>query len=429
MRFWLLIAGLCWCSSSLAVTPTSDPIARSAESIRDELVKTRRDFHQHPELSNREERTAGVVAERLRALGLTVRTNIARHGVIGILKGGKPGPVVAWRADMDALPIQESYESDYRSQNAGVMHACGHDAHTAIGLGIATILSRMQKDLAGTVVFVFQPAEEGAPAGEKGGAALMLEEGALDDPKPGAIFGLHVWPLLPAGKIGWHSGPALAASDRFVATVHGKKVHASTPQFGVDAVLAAAQAVIAIQNIRSRRTDTLQPLVITVGSIHGGNRFNIIADEVLLEGTVRTLDSELQDRIPGMMQEVLTHATATVGATADLSYEKLVPATVNNPELTQATLPSLRRAVGADNLVESPPIMGAEDFSYFAQKIPGFYFLLGVSNQSRGITAMTHTPTFDLDEESLVVGVRAGAAVLLDWLAAPSSGHLYSAPR
>src|SRR5436853_6457692 len=267
-------------------------IAQAAEAMRARLIEQRRDFHMHPELSNREERTARIVAERLRALGLEVKTNVGKHGVVALLKGAKPGPVVAVRADMDALPIQETIDVPYKSQTPGVKHACGHDAHTTIELGVAEILSKMRPEISGTIKFIFQPSEEGAPAGEEGGASLMIKEGALENPRPTAIFGLHVMPVVEVGQIAYNSGPAMASSDHFVITIHGKKVHGAYPHDGIDAVVVAAECVTSLQTIRSRRIDTTEPLVITVGIIQGGNRFNIVADEVKLEGTVRTLTAD-----------------------------------------------------------------------------------------------------------------------------------------
>ncbi|HYY55984.1 MAG TPA: amidohydrolase, partial [Pyrinomonadaceae bacterium] len=278
-------------ADALASSTREQQIAQAAEALRSQMISQRRDFHMHPELSNREERTSRVVAERLRALGLTdVKTGVGRYGVTALLVGGKPGPVVAVRADMDALPIQEVNDVPYKSQTPGVKHACGHDVHTTVELGVAEVLSRMKEDVRGTVKFIFQPAEEGAPAGEEGGAKLMLKEGAFENPRPQAIFGLHTEPNLQAGQIGYHSGPAMASSDTFYITVRGKSSHGAQPQMGVDSVVVAAQCVLALQNIRSRRIDPLEPLVITVGTIHGGERFNVIAGEVKMTGTMRTFN-------------------------------------------------------------------------------------------------------------------------------------------
>src|ERR1043165_8270276 len=280
-----------------ALSARAAEIARAAEALRPRLIETRRDFHQHPELSNREERTARVVAERLRALGLDeVRTNVAGHGVVALLKGSRPGPVVALRADLDALPINETLDVPYKSLVPGVKHACGHDAHTTIELGVAEILSKMRGQIHGAVKFLFQPAEEGPPAGEEGGASLMIKEGALDNPRPAVIFGLHTMPSIEAGQVAYHSGPAMASSDRILITIHGKKSHGAQPQMGVDAIVVAAECITALQTIHSRRIDPLEPLVLTIGTIKGGDRNNIIAGEVEMTGTMRTFNEEVRKR-------------------------------------------------------------------------------------------------------------------------------------
>jgi amidohydrolase len=392
-------------------------IAASAESLRAKLIEQRRDLHMHPELSNREDRTSRVVAERLKALGLEeIKTGVGKHGVTALLKGAKPGPVVAVRADMDALPIQENIDVPYKSQNPGVKHACGHDVHTAIELGVAEVLSKMRDQIAGTIKFIFQPAEEGPPPGEEGGALLMIKEGALENPRPQAIFGLHVMPNIEVGQIGYNSGPAMASSDRFEVTIRGKKVHGAYPHDGVDAVVVAAECVTALQSIRSRRINTMEPLVITIGSIHGGNRFNIIADEVKLEGTMRTLNEEVRSGAQAMMRETLAGVTAAYGAKFELVFDKPNPVTYNDPKLVEETLPTMKRVIGESNLFTPRPQMGAEDFSYFQKIVPGFFYFLGVGNKAKGITAMIHTPEFDVDEESLVIGVKVMSSVLVDYL-------------
>jgi amidohydrolase len=392
-------------------------IARAAEEMRARLVEQRRDFHMHPELSNREERTSRVVAERLRAIGLTdVKTGVGKYGVTALLVGGKPGPVVAVRADMDALPITEVNDVPYKSQNVGVKHACGHDVHTTVELGVAEVLSKMREDVRGTVKFIFQPAEEGAPAGEEGGAKLMIKEGALDNPRPAAIFGLHTEPNIQAGQIGYHSGPAMASSDTFAITIKGKSSHGAQPQLGVDAVVVASQAVLALQNIRSRRIDPLEPLVITVGTINGGTRFNVVAGEVKMTGTMRTFNEAVRERSIALMRETLQSVTAAYGATFELEMQDSNFVTYNEPSLVEETLPTIRRVVGAENAVTLKPFMPAEDFSSYQKVVPGFYYFLGVGNRARGITAGWHTPDFDVDEESLVVGVKVMSNVLLDYL-------------
>jgi amidohydrolase len=371
----------------------------------------------YPELSNREERTSRVVAEKLRALGLEdVRTGVGKYGVIALLKGARPGPVVAVRADMDALPIQENIDAPYKSRNPGVKHACGHDAHTAIQLGVAEVLSKMRDQIRGTIKFIFQPAEEGAPPGEEGGAQLMVKEGALDNPRPQAIFGLHVFPNIEVGQVAYNSGPALASSDRFVITIKGRKVHAAYPHDGIDAVVVAAECVTALQTIRSRRINTQEPIVITVGIIQGGNRFNIIADEVKLEGTVRTLSEEVRRNVQALMRQTLAGITSAYGATYEMQYEEGAAVTYNDPKLVEEAVPTLKRVVGEANVHSPKPQMGAEDFSYFQRVVPGFFYFLGVGNKAKGISAMNHTPEFDIDEDSLVVGVKVMANVLLDYL-------------
>jgi len=392
-------------------------IARAAEGLRQKMIEQRRDFHMNPELSNREERTAKVVAERLRALGLDeVKTGVGKHGVVALLKGKLPGGVVAVRADMDALPIQETIDVSYKSKNPGVKHACGHDLHMTIELGVAEVLSKMRDRIRGTVKFIFQPAEEGPPAGERGGAPLMIAEGCLENPRPSAIFGLHVMPNIEVGQIGVNSGPTMASSDRFSITVRGKKVHGAYPHDGIDAVVVAAECVAALQTIRSRRVNTQEPLVITLGSIHGGNRFNIIADEVKLEGTMRTLNEEVRAKAMEMMKQTLAGVTSAYGAGYELEFGSNNAVTYNNPALVEATLPTMKRILGEKNVTTPLPQMGAEDFSSYQKVIPGFFYFLGVGNKSKGITAMIHTPEFDADEQSLVIGVKLMSNVLLDYL-------------
>ncbi len=404
-------------STSPAADSREEEIARAAEGLRAKLVEQRRDFHMYPELSNREERTSRVIAEKLRALGLDeVRTGVGKYGVVALLKGKLPGGVVAVRADMDALPIQETINPPYKSRNDGVKHACGHDAHMTIQLGVAELLSKMRDRVRGSIKFIFQPAEEGAPLGERGGAQFMIEEGALENPRPSAIFGLHVMPNIEAGQIGYNSGPAMASSDRFSITIRGKKVHGAYPHDGVDAVVVAAECVTALQSIRSRRINTQEPMVITLGSIHGGNRFNIIADEVKLEGTMRTLSEVVRTKAIEMMKQTLAGVTSAYGASYEMEFGANNPVTYNDPALVEATLPVMRKIIGEKNVTSPKPQMGAEDFSRYQKVIPGFFYFLGVGNREKGVTAMIHTPEFDIDEESLVVGVKLMSNVLLDYL-------------
>jgi amidohydrolase len=400
-------------------------VSQAATSLREKLVTLRRDFHMYPELSNREERTSRVVAEHLKRLGLEVKTGVAKHGVVALLKGNLPGPVVAYRADMDALPIDETMNVPYKSKNAGVKHACGHDAHTTVGLGVAELLSGMRDQIRGTIKFLFQPAEEGPPAGEEGGAPLMINEGALENPRPQAIFGLHCDARTDVGKIAYHIGPAMASADTLQITIRGKKVHGAYPHEGVDAVVVASHAVIALQAIRSRRIDTFQPLVLTLGSIHGGNRFNIITDEVKLEGTLRTHDEKVRKQVIEMMHQTLKGVTESFGGGYELNVIEGAAVTYNDPTLVEETLPTMRRVLGEENLTTPKPHMGAEDFSYYARQVPGFFFFLGVRNEAKGINGMIHTPEFDIDEDSLPVGVKVAASALLDYLDrhAPSTGR------
>ncbi len=392
-------------------------IDRAANAMSDRLVAQRRDLHQHPELSNREERTARVVVERLRALGFEdIRTNVAGHGVVAMLRGKLPGAVVAVRADMDALPITETNDVPYKSLVPGVKHACGHDAHTAIELGVAELLAGMRDRMRGSVKFIFQPAEEAPPAGEEGGAALMVKEGVLENPRPSAIFALHVSPELEAGIIGYRAGGAQAAGDSFDIVIHGKMGHTAFPQRGIDAIVVAAECVSALQTIKSRRIDSLEPIILTIGTIHGGNRRNVMTDEVKMEGTVRTLNEETRGQVEKLMRETLAGVSSVYGATYEMKYEHGAMGVFNDPKLVAGALPSMRRAAGDTQVIEVPPRMGADDFSCYQQVIPAFLFRLGSANKARGIAADVHTPGFDIDERCLVLGVKTMANILLDYL-------------
>ena len=392
-------------------------VAQAAAALQPKLVEIRRDLHMHPELSNREERTGRVVAEQLRNIGFTdIRTGIARTGVVAVLQGARPGPVVAVRADIDALPITETIDVPYKSRNQGVKHACGHDVHTAVGLGVAELLFRMREQLAGTVKFIFQPAEEGPPAGEEGGAPLMIKEGVLQDPAPQAIFALHVMPQYEVGSVAVTSGPAMASSDRMKITIRGRGVHAAYPHQGIDPIVVAAEAISALQTIRSRRVNTLDPAVVSIGMIKGGTRHNIIPDEVVLEGTIRTLDPEVKKQVHSEIRRVLEGVTAAFGANFDLEIVQGTLVTYNDPALSEQVAASLRRVLGNEKVLPRPPQMGAEDFSYFHQTIPGHYYFLGVGNPGKNITHMIHTAKFDVDEDSIAVGVRTMSSIVLDYL-------------
>ena len=356
--------------------------------------------------------------ERLRALGLEVRHPVAKTGVVGILRGGRPGPVVGVRADLDALPIQERNDVPYRSLNDGVKHACGHDAHTTIVLGAAEVLAKMKDRLPGTVVFVFQPAEEGPPEGEEGGAPLMVKQGVLDDPKIGAMYGLHMDPMLPVGEVGWSIGPIFASADTFAIEVAGRKTHGAYPHTGLDPIPVAAEIVQALQLVVSRQIDARNPKVLTIGSIQGGNRHNIIADGVTMRGTMRTLDPEVRQQMKDGIARTVAGVADAHGTTATLRFIGAgVPPTRNDAALTRASVPSLQRVYGPEKTREVAPQMGAEDFAEFAERVPALYVKMGVANAARGITAMVHTEDFDIDEAVLPLGVRAVATLVFDHLA------------
>lgn len=400
-------------------------IEQEIEKNRAEIIKIRRFIHMNPELSNREYETAKLVASKLSSLGLEVKTEVAKTGVVGLLRGAQPGPTVAIRADMDALPIQEQNNFPYRSLNPGVMHACGHDMHTSIALGAAMVLSSLKDRLKGNIKFIFQPAEEGAPPGEEGGAALMIKEGVLENPAVRAIFALHVWPDLEVGKIGYNSGYFMASSDNFTITIKGKSAHGARPQDGVDAIVVAAEVVTGLQALFKRAIDPSEPLVVTIGKIQGGSRFNIIADRVVMEGTVRTIEEKTRSKVPQMMENLLKGLTQAYGASYSLEYENLVPPLYNHPEFVQVVLPGLVSAVGEQNLVQVKPQMVAEDFAFFGEKIPAFMFLLGVKTPGQP-SAPLHSPNFNPDEKAIPVGIRAMCHLVLNALEQQAS--LKSAP-
>jgi amidohydrolase len=410
--------------AAAASTPDAE-IKAAAERLTPALVEVRRDIHRHPELGNREVRTGALVAERLRALGLEVRHPVAKTGVVGVLRGGRPGPVVAVRADLDALPIQERNDVPYKSTVPGVKHACGHDAHTAIVLGAAEVLAGLRDRLPGTVLFLFQPAEEGPPEGEEGGAPLVMKEGALSGVQ--AIYGLHMDPGLPVGEVGWSIGPIFASSDTFVLEVEGRKTHGAYPHTGIDPIPVAAEMVQALQLIASRQIDAQSPKVITIGSIQGGNRHNIIADKVTLHGTVRTLEAEVRREIKDRMARAVKGVAEAHGTTAALRFvDEGNPPTVNHAALTRASLPGLERVYGPARTREVRPQMGAEDFALYAEAMPALYVKMGVRNEARGITAMIHTEDFDIDEAVIPLGVRAMSTLAWEFLArsaAPRQGR------
>ena len=396
------------------------PMARvtqlTAKALPD-VVAARRHLHQHPELSNREERTGEYIAAYLRKLGLDeVRTGVAGHGVVGVLKGGKPGGVVALRADTDALPVTEDTGLAYASANPGVMHACGHDSHMASVLGAAQVLSQMRDAIHGTVLLLFQPAEEGPPPGEEGGAPLVLSSGALSNPRPQAVFGLHAFPDVPTGSLGWRAGGMMAAVERVKVVVKGKQAHAAYPWKAVDPVVAAAHVIVAAQTVVSRVTDARDSAVVSLGVVRGGQRWNIIPGEVTIEGTIRTLDPDVRDSVLEAFSRVVTGTAMAHGADADIEIESLTPVTWNDPELTRRMLPTLARATGSEaKLVEVRPSMGGEDFAFYAAEIPSLFFRLGMAPGGEEAPAL-HTPDFRVDEGALPVGVRALSLLALDFL-------------
>ncbi len=406
-------------AASLQAQSLDSIIAKEVAAMEQKLIETRRELHMHPELSNQESLTGKFIADRLRALGFDeVKTNVAGHGVIGVIQGGKPGPVVAWRADIDALPIDESaFDVPYRSTNKGVKHACGHDAHMTVALGVAEVFSRIRKDLPGTVKFIFQPAEEGVSNAEFFGAALMIKEGAMQNPRPKAIFAFHVSPMIEAGKIGYASGPFLASVDSVNISVKGKKAHGAFPQEGTDALVTAAQCVNMLQTIHSRRISTMDPSVLTMGTISGGDRSNVVAESVKMEGTLRTFSEATRESYRTYVKQTLQGCTGISGATYELEWlQPSYPVTTNPAGLLEATLPSIRRIVGIEGATRMAPQMGGEDFSLFQKEVPGVMFWLGVGNEARGIRSGLHTADFDIDEVALLVGVKTAAAILLDYL-------------
>lgn len=406
-----------------------DPVEALAAPVDAKVLAWRRDFHQHPELGNREFRTAKIVAEHLKSLGLEVRTDIAHTGVVGILRGGRPGPRIALRADMDALPVKEQVDlpfasketTEYNGEKVGVMHACGHDTHTAILMGVAQALASKKATLAGEVMFIFQPAEEGAPAGETGGAQQMLVEGLFKAFKPSAVLGLHVTSSLNAGQIGYRSGPAMAAVDDFRMVVTGRQTHGARPWGGVDPIVASAEIISSTQTIVSRRLAiTHQPAVITFGAIRGGNRSNIIPEQVEMLGTIRTFDPAMRATIFEQLRLVATKVAEAHGATADVKAPAThsYPVTVNDPALTAQVLPSLQRAAGKANVVSMDANTGAEDFAFYAQEVPGLFFFVGATSKGQDAdkAPSNHSQRFFVDESALPLGTRTMLQAVLDLL-------------
>ena len=407
---------------------TGEAIDREAKAIEPKLIAWRRDIHQNPELGNREFRTAALVAEHLKKLGYEVREKVGHTGVVAVLKGGKPGPVVALRADMDALPVTEEVDlpfaskvrTNWRGKDTGVMHACGHDAHTAILMAAAEVFAKMRSDLPGTVKLIFQPAEEGPPPGEEGGARLMIQQGVLQDPAPEVIFGLHVAAPGRTGAVYYRPGASMAGSDSFRITVKGKGSHGARPWAGVDPIVIAAQIILGLQTIQSRQVDvTAEPSVLTIGMIQAGTRHNIIPDKAEMDGTLRTFNIEMRDFIKRRVTETSEAIAKSGGGEAMVTWasEGYIPL-INDVALTQRMVPTLQRVAGKENVIEAPRRTGAEDFSFYAQKIPGFFFHVGITPPNTPVTlvATNHSPRFQIDEDGLLHGLRYMLHLTFDYM-------------
>ncbi len=405
----------------------SEEIDAGARAVEARVIEWRRDVHQHPELSNREFRTSKLIAEHLRGLGIAVQTEVAHTGVVGLLKGAKPGPVIALRADMDGLPVVERVDlpfaskvrSTYNGQDVGVMHACGHDTHVAILMGTAQVLAGLREEIAGTVKFIFQPAEEGAPKGEDGGAGMMIREGVLKNPEVDAVFGLHITQGWETGHVAFRPMGMMASAQRFDVTVTGRQTHAAQPWAGIDPIVVGAQIVLGLQTIVSRQTDiTVAPAVITVGTFQGGVRNNIVPDSVQMSGTIRTFDPDVREEIHKRIRRTVTKIAESAGATAEVDISPGVPVTFNDPGLTDRMRGTLERVIGSDRISQAPLITGAEDFSFYQEEVPGFFFFLGgrPPEVPRSEAIPNHSPLFYVDEAALVTGVRAMAHLAVDYL-------------
>lgn len=421
-----LVVGIVACSTFSAHANIN--IDKEVKSVENKVIEWRRDIHKHPELSNRETRTAAIVAKHLKSLGMQVETDIAHTGVVGFLKGAKPGPTVMLRADMDALPVTEKADVPFKStivtkymgEDVGVMHACGHDTHVAMLMGTAEVLAAVKNELRGNIMFVFQPAEEGAPEGEEGGAELMLKQGIFKKYKPEVAFGLHVMSSLNSGQIGYRSGPIMASADTFDITVNGKQTHGSAPWNGVDPISAAAQIVTGVNHIVSRQIDiTKEPAIVSFGKIDGGVRDNIIPDSVNMIGTIRNFDMNNRDQIFSNIKTTATHIAMASGAKADVKINKGYPVTINNPALTAQMLPTLKNVAGKDNVLEVPKLTASEDFSFYAQEVPSLFFFLGGTpvGQDASKAPYNHSPYFSVDEASFKVGTKALSQLAIDYLA------------
>ena len=411
--------------SVLAIEP-SEEINAATQRILPQVIEWRRHLHQYPELGNREFKTADYIEKHLRRLGLEVRTKVAKTGVVGILRGGQPGATLGLRADMDGLPVTERVnlpfaskeKGEYNGQQVGVMHACGHDSHVAMLLGTAEVLSSMKAKMPGTVVFIFQPAEEGPPAGEEGGAALMVKEGVMDNPKIDAILGIHIDALAEIGTIHYKAGSFMAASDWFTIKVKGKQTHGSTPWTGVDPIAVAGQIINGLQMIVSRQSElTKAPVVITIGRINGGVRENIIPEEITMSGTIRTLDEQMQKMVHEKIRITAQKIAESMGASAEVSIDTKTPMTYNTPELVHKMVPSLVRAAGKENVIERDWTTNAEDFSFYRAKAPAFFFRVGGMPKGKNPreTADHHTPDFYIDDSRLDVGIKAFSNMVFDY--------------
>jgi amidohydrolase len=430
MKFFVFAAMLV----PLALSAQSDAEIKAAvDKIAPRMIEIREDIHRNPELGNQETRTAGIITAELKRLGLEVRTGVATTGVIGILRGARPGPVIALRADMDALPVTEQSDlpfksmvrTNYLGRDVGVSHACGHDTHVASQLGVANVLAGMKSKLAGTVVFIFQPAEEGLPAGEKGGAKEMVAEGALENPRPDLILAFHangepkeggIYSRL--GRVGYTPGATMAAATKFTARIIGRQAHGATPHLGVDAIVTASQVILALQTVRSRSLSPFTPSVVTVGVVRAGDRNNIVAGEAYLEGTIRSFSDAAQDSIETRMREIFDGITKSAGATFELEFDRSHPVTYNDTTLTARMVPVMKRVLGAENVDLREPKTGAEDFSYFAQKVPGLMVFVGAVPEGKS-SGGHHTPTFYADNGVVPVAMRLMTAMVLEGLKTP----------
>lgn len=430
ISFCALLIGLSISAQAQVSVSLQAKIDKQAKDIEAKMIAFRRDFHQYPELSNRETKTAAKVAEHLKSLGIEVQTGIAHTGVVGILKGAKPGPVIALRADMDALPVTErnslpfasKEKAVFNNQETDVMHACGHDAHTAILMSVAEILSKNKADIKGTIKFIFQPAEEGPPAGEKGGAGLMVEEGVLENPKVDVIFGLHVRAIAKLGIIEYRPKGFMAASDWFTIKVTGKQSHGSRPWIGIDPIVVSSQIIAGLQTIVSRQTDLTQAAaVISVGRINSGIRENIIPETLEMSGTIRTFDVDMQKLIHEKIKLTATKIAEASGARAEVTIDKKMPVTYNNEKLTHQMVSSLQRAAGVNNVFEISPDTGSEDFAYYLEKVPGMFFFVGACppDVDPAKAASHHTPDFMMDEHCMLTGLKAMLQLTLDYMYAP----------